>query len=645
MGQWKISGWLALLLCSVHAHSAPQTSEKNLMFSAFEQQVWQLVMPGPEVNSDDFSSELLAWQQQPEAEPSPYQALVLMHLCRLAFLHDPDLTTFAEQAKALMQTPIYAQGAATSYYCQQKLAEQAGDFKKATEQAHLAFRSLHQHDSPALIVWLSYDYIETALEAGFYDKAIEAAQRSLHIAQANGLTEWQGETLGRLALVQSAIGNFEQALETNQFALGLISLPYNQLQLSVNRGYILMEAERLEEAQEIYSEIFSTEVKESFPNFYLIAGINLAKIAFELELHPEHEQLTTELLDAAEQLQDGYLLALVQQTRAFSLLTRGELEEAMSFFSRARSWFESHQVSEPLAFLLRNWATVLHSQNLHQEAYLALRDSIELQQSIDLAKRRENALLNNALLTTEQQKRDLLLAQQQQERDQAKLTEQQLRQSLILSILIAILLLGATILIAYYRLRKVNQLLTQKNQLLDYESSHDPLTKVHNRRYFNEFIAPKLNNSADALLVLMDIDHFKQVNDTYGHQAGDEVLRIVSKRLASRLRASDCIIRWGGEEFLLYIDKPENEQQCRAIVQRLLSEIESSPIQLDNTELKVTISIGFSVVRFSSLSELEQHLNQVDTLLYQAKNTGRNRAVGFLPDENKVMILGENNSN
>jgi diguanylate cyclase (GGDEF)-like protein len=257
-----------------------------------------------------------------------------------------------------------------------------------------------------------------------------------------------------------------------------------------------------------------------------------------------------------------------------------------------------------------------------------LLESTLFKTKIDEANRTKDALLKNAMLETEQQRRALLLSQQAHERDRSLLIQKQLEQRFWLTLVLAAALIMLAVFYAYHRLRQTHKLLEIKNRQLDYESSHDPLTKVFNRRYFGQFIQSKLATGNHALLLLMDIDYFKKVNDTYGHHTGDQVLQIVSKRLANRLRDSDCIVRWGGEEFLLYIDQPADMNNCRALVQRLLTEIEGTPFKLEHVELKVTISIGFAFVHLSTQAALEQQLAQIDSYLYHAKNKGRNRAVG-----------------
>lgn len=628
----------ALVITVVLSPSVAYSSDRPLQFSEFEQQVWSLLTETHYDGSEDVLQHLISLLNTLKPEETTKQALVLTHICRYSSDINQPFDHYIELARQLENTDIYQNGATARYRCEEQAAFHAGDYEKVAELATLAYESLTPNDLPALVIWISYDYIEVAFEAGLYDKATEATVLSLRIAQANNLTEWEGETLARLALIQHALGNDSQALETNSKALETVTTEFNRLNILANQAFILKESEQLAQAEIIYQQLLDESAKNN-TSFYLIAGINLIGIYQQQERYSDSAKLLATLYPMATEFDDKSFIAYLDIIRAHEFLTQNKIEEATQAFQKGRQWFETNQMYDSIVDSLSSWAQHLHLQGKHAQAYLALQDKLALQQRLDLARRTDNALLSNALLTAEQQKRELLESRLQQEQAKNILLQKQLQQRLTLAVLAATALLGGISLFAYWRLRRVNTLLAIKNQQLDYESTHDPLTKVFNRRYFYEFIAPKLEADPQALLLLMDIDHFKHVNDTYGHSAGDEVLRIISKRLSNRLKDTDRIIRWGGEEFLLYIETQTEPEQCAKIIQRILAEVESTPIQLENTEIRITISIGFSVVRFQSQAELEAQLNSIDTMLYQAKNTGRNRAFGtFIAGENPVSI-------
>jgi diguanylate cyclase (GGDEF)-like protein len=137
----------------------------------------------------------------------------------------------------------------------------------------------------------------------------------------------------------------------------------------------------------------------------------------------------------------------------------------------------------------------------------------------------------------------------------------------------------------------------------------------------------------EGALLLVDIDHFKRVNDVHGHAAGDQVLVEVARRLNEAVRSDDLVVRWGGEEFLILAPRaaPEQVEQMAARVLRTLCD---TSIHVGaGTGLRVTASIGyarFPLPPYGTEVPWEQAINLADMALYTAKNQGRNRAVGIV---------------
>ncbi len=164
---------------------------------------------------------------------------------------------------------------------------------------------------------------------------------------------------------------------------------------------------------------------------------------------------------------------------------------------------------------------------------------------------------------------------------------------------------------------------------LEEASRTDPLTSLANRRFgvdrLNEEIA-RSRRSGDGLAVaLLDIDHFKRINDTLGHGAGDDVLRQMSDKLREVSRLTDVVVRWGGEEFLFAFPGTALEDAAM-IVERFRVHLDVNPIQLTNSEaaaLPVTISGG--VAELEENDTLESLVERADDALYKAKESGRNR--------------------
>jgi diguanylate cyclase (GGDEF)-like protein len=192
--------------------------------------------------------------------------------------------------------------------------------------------------------------------------------------------------------------------------------------------------------------------------------------------------------------------------------------------------------------------------------------------------------------------------------------------------------------------------LSAANKRLEEASLTDPLTGVHNRRFFeatlrrdvqqtvrayqSSDVAPK---DRDLAFFLVDLDHFKSINDTYGHAVGDKVLIEVAQRLNSVTRETDVLVRWGGEEFLL-VSQGASTEGALHVARRILEILGGTPFATpEGHTLSMTCSIGWATFPWISkvpvAVPLEEILKLADRALYLAKHSGRNRAVGFYPDE------------
>lgn len=192
--------------------------------------------------------------------------------------------------------------------------------------------------------------------------------------------------------------------------------------------------------------------------------------------------------------------------------------------------------------------------------------------------------------------------------------------------------------------------LNQANKKLRQLSLQDPLTALHNRRYISEFVSELSMNfvlrkiqmqdhtqrhstpiSHKIMGVFMvDLDHFKIVNDTFGHNAGDQVLIAISRTLSKQIRADDFIVRWGGEEFLIILNNTDPEY-LDDFARKILKAVEDTSIRINNeTILHKTCSIGYCTMplnlREPGLLNLEQTINISDFAMYKAKENGRNLA-------------------
>ncbi len=157
----------------------------------------------------------------------------------------------------------------------------------------------------------------------------------------------------------------------------------------------------------------------------------------------------------------------------------------------------------------------------------------------------------------------------------------------------------------------------------------DPVTNVYNKRYFSdrlkqEFSFAKRHNR-DLSLMIIDIDHFKKINDTYGHQAGDYVLGRIGDFLSTQTRQEDIVARYGGEEFVLIL-RDIGEEGASALANRIRYKVSKMPLSFEGKKMNITVSMGVvSLSEEYSFRTKDEFFEAGDRCLYHSKETGRNR--------------------
>jgi diguanylate cyclase (GGDEF)-like protein len=342
-------------------------------------------------------------------------------------------------------------------------------------------------------------------------------------------------------------------------------------------------------------------------------------------------RLSQEALPLARELHDPITESVALTNAGLALISLGRRDEGLAFVrdalvieERAGGLTAMAQIQRELGlylekagFLADAWAAFVEHRRLadevfqrqHQQAVLEAQESFE-------SERRRLAL---ALLNTEKGL------------GEARLTGRALQQRLWLVASIGALLLLAVVGLLLRRMRRSNAALQTSNAQLQVASETDPLTGLANRRHFQQRMKEAAADGAlQGSLMLIDIDHFKRINDTHGHATGDAVLVEVAQRLRAALREEDLTVRWGGEEFLIVVrDLPA--EQVEALAERLLAAVGGEPVPHGRQRIAVTASIGFATFPLRpQLTPLrwERAVDLVDTAMYLAKAHGRNRAYG-----------------
>ena len=301
-------------------------------------------------------------------------------------------------------------------------------------------------------------------------------------------------------------------------------------------------------------------------------------------------------------------------------LIRNEFNLAIDNANKALEQMEITLVSESRERMDMLLVLVQASQELKQyeQAFHYLSKLRSLEKDYDSHADGEEMLDIKFDLEAKLAQKELKLLEAQNALQASKLQAQRYREIFYFLSLIGIASLG----IRYVsRIKRVNRELAEQNVI-------DPLTQVHNRRYLPHWLRNMANTAPESMfsLAVIDIDYFKQFNDTYGHDKGDQMLKHVSSVIKRSVRSKDLLARWGGEEFVLVFEA-KNIDECSKTLERLRKAVENEKLSINSLTLSATISIG--AIKTMNVTVLNTNWDDcfmsADQALYEAKQAGRNQ--------------------
>ncbi|EOA6594160.1 TPA: diguanylate cyclase [Vibrio vulnificus] len=448
-----------------------------------------------------------------------------------------------------------------------------------------------------------------------------AFYQGLELSERFPKSAFIGRYLNNLGLLYVHLEQWDKALdflqraETFYESIG-VTQPNRQLVILLNQSFVYQQLKQKEQAKAAYDRALRY-FGENTSTYYRIL-----KLKSEARLYLLDEEFERAIdvavacvkLDANNTypLQNG----ICTYIQAEGYLAGKQLDAAQRAVDSAIATFEhlQHARWTIRAHLLR--ANILEAKGLHAEALSLYKKyyAQEKQQIIGEV----HALQTSFEVQEVAKERDLYEAQNQLRELERSLNEQRQRILMIWIVIVGLLLLLGVRRMAIIRKHNLHL------QTLSYV---DPLTGANNRRFFqSEIETPNLLNRAHLYrIVLVDLDWFKSINDTHGHEIGDFVLVETAKRIKQQLASDELFVRWGGEEFLLVL---KNDDDLPLRLQKLVESIRTSAYQLKGKSYNITISVGASEP--CGLNELKNSSDAfvtADMCLYQAKSLGRDRAI------------------
>lgn len=450
-----------------------------------------------------------------------------------------------------------------------------------------------------------------------------------------------------------------KALATVQEALALSPLAntpktFSSLMMTQGLAYSLLS--KPDESLASYEKALKLGIDAGMPATEANALVNIADYYLIAHNFKHAELYARRALDKLKTIDDKANTAIAKVNLGFALGGQGKINQGVEYINEVIHFFEDSDSKADVESILGELATMYENAGLYKEALATLRRQQKLSNELFNANRSKAvASLQEQFNAGQRQKQIELLGKENALKD-ADIKNNHLQQVVTLLGAILTIMVGVFIFLLYRRVKKVNEQLKQVNTQLEFHAVRDQLTGLHNRRSFVELMksrvalanADRREESADNpdCLILLDIDLFKHINDTWGHAAGDSVLTEIAARLKKSVRDSDMVLRWGGEEFLIYSPK-SNPSQITRLVDRVLRAIGDSPVKVADLQIPVTVTAGFISLPFSGVPESacdwEKTLQIADMALYLGKAHGRNRAYGLarllVPYEEAMPIL------
>ncbi|MFC3031908.1 diguanylate cyclase [Pseudoalteromonas fenneropenaei] len=420
-----------------------------------------------------------------------------------------------------------------------------------------------------------------------------------------------------------------------------------QIQAQFWHARVLLQRGSFREVQEVMlKQLHQTELTKAqraeailiYADALLATGdYRGARVAL-LELNDKLELLSTRAL-----LQYHVLVAQCY-------LQAGDFDAANRLaLTQLRNTFDTRYLAEQaqLQYIL---ASSYAQQADYKQAHLYLKRAMMTERALNLQKRSNKVLQLEAQFSFAEQKKQLRLLEEDNavQAEQLVETQQQLENARLAQqrwVLLGLLVLGICgfgywrwqnkryLVLLKQQVRERTSELAERNERLQALSFTDSLTGLRNRHYFFSVINGLMADikERECIIALIDIDHFKRINDTYGHVAGDLILQSFADILKQCTRRSDIIVRWGGEEFLLLMPDMQREDVCD-VIERIRLQVSSYPFLVNDHILTCTCSIGFAPMPLCKERpdwlNWEQALELADVSLYIAKEARRNAWLG-----------------
>ncbi|MDC8758971.1 diguanylate cyclase [Janthinobacterium sp. hw3] len=534
---------------------------------------------------------------------------------------------------------VLAKGLLTKAYVKFAMAERQLSHQLAFEAERLA----RGGGDMQLRVQTSITAGEAWAEEGNFPAALAKLQQAVDLARQYGAPGSLASALNALAVLYTQMKEYAKGFEVLEEALQVAERLRSpgRLAIAKNTEYgLAMDSRQPERGQRALLEALALERKLDAKGMIAKTLVNLSDSYLKQYDYNKALQFADEAIVAAARINDSIIDATARVNIGQALIGKGRLAEGKQRFAEGLRFFELANSQPEMQTVLQEYGSALERAGDMAGAVAAYHRERAISNQLFERQRQKAVYELQEKYEMDKKRRQIELLSRENQVKGAELDNRRLQQRIWWLLAVVFALASAVVGLLYRKVRHANVQLEVKNLELKQQSSRDPLTALYNRRHFQEFmrlhkqVEQRGAGPADADLVgalfLLDVDHFKHVNDTHGHAAGDAVLKSIAEHLRVLLRETDMIVRWGGEEFLAFLPAVPRSG-IDEVARRVLNGVAAHHIDYQGRQIAVKVSIGFAPFPLVPLDlplPWERAVNLVDMALYLAKAHGRNRAYG-----------------
>jgi diguanylate cyclase (GGDEF)-like protein len=506
-----------------------------------------------------------------------------------------------------------------------------------------AERFANTTDDVELRVRVGVSAAESFAEDGNFPHALEKMQATLAYTRQHGAPVHLVIVLNSLARLYRQMHEYDkgfEALAEAMVAAEKTDSPGRMATLKGTEYGLAVESGQLGRALKAQTAALALERQIGAHAMVARSLVNLSDCYLRMRDYAHAASYAHQAIAATTAINDENGLATARVNLGQAYLATGRLAEGKRNFEAGLASYEKSGDKPELQTVLAEYGAALERAGDDAGAVQAYHRERTLSNEL-FEKRRQKAMLElQEKYDADKKQRQIELLKRENQVKSVEIDNRRLQQRVWSLLIVVFALVAVVVGLLYRKVRHANAQLHLKNQELKQQSVRDPLTSLYNRRHFQEFMrahravdqrgAGSAGEEMVSALFLMDVDHFKHINDTWGHGAGDAVLIKIGESLRDILRETDMIVRWGGEEFLAFLPAIP-KSGLDEVARRLLNGISATSIAFQDTTLSVNVSIGYAPYPLApggTPLPWERAVNLVDMALYMAKGHGRNRAYG-----------------